>query len=75
MYQVIGKPACGQCTQVKQMFDQYHVPYEYKVIGQDITREEVMASIPPSVRELPVIMQDAEFIGGLREAQQIVGGA
>lgn len=75
MYQVIGKPSCPQCVQVKSMFDQSHVPYEYKVIGQDITREEVMSSIPANVRELPVIMEGTMFIGGLREAQSIVAGA
>lgn len=75
MYTVIGKPNCPQCDQVKNMFNAKHVDYNYQEIGKDITLEQAKELIPATVRSVPILMEGTQFIGGVREAQQIVGGA
>lgn len=75
MYTVIGKPNCPQCDMVKSLFTAKHVDYKYQEIGKDITLEEAKGLIPATVRSVPILMNDGKFVGGVREAQQLAGGA
>ena len=74
-YTVIGKPNCPQCDQVKNIFNAKQVDYNYQEIGKDITLETVKTMIPSSVRSVPIVFQGSDFVGGIREAQMIAGGA
>lgn len=75
MYTVIGKSNCPQCNTLKSLFASKHVAYTYQEIGKDISLAEVKGLIPKTVRSVPILLDDGEFIGGVREAQQIISGA
>ena len=48
------KPQCPVCEQAKQLLKEYNQPYTEHVIGQDITREQVIEKFP-WVKVAPII--------------------
>lgn len=56
-------PPCAFCTRAKTLLKVHNLPFTEVVIGQDITREEVMAKFP-TIKTLPIIVINDELIGG-----------
>lgn len=51
---VYGKPDCSQCVELVQKLKADAIPYEYKTLGEDFTREDLVEIKPPQVRTFPV---------------------
>lgn len=54
-YIVYGKENCSRCVEVKNMFDNKNVPYEYIT---EFDRAEIMAKIPSDVRMMPLVFDE-----------------
>lgn len=69
MYTVYTKDNCTYCDQAKALLASKGVPYDVKKLGEDITRDELLALIP-SARTMPQILKDGQLIGGFTELRQ-----
>ena len=46
MVEIWGKPHCPYCEQAKAICDQKQIPFTYKQLDTDFTREEVFEEFP-----------------------------
>jgi len=58
-----GKPQCPHCESAKRMLDSRDIAYEYKQLGVDFEREDVLAEFPEA-RTFPQIVINGLKIGG-----------
>ena len=61
MIEIWSKPSCPYCVKAKNLCEQQG--YEYKMLDEDFTREELF-EIFPTARTFPQIKIDGESIGG-----------
>ena len=66
MFTVYTKDNCPFCDQAKSLLAQKGLPFQALKLGQDITREELLAKIP-TARTMPQILKDGLPIGGFSE--------
>lgn len=69
---IYGKPeGCQQCDAARMLCDMKQKPYEYRLIGQDATPDELtlLAGVP--IRSAPAIFKTVEFDG--IETMQYIG--
>lgn len=64
--EIYTKDNCSYCEQAKVLLDINELSYKQHKIGENITREEVMAKFP-NVRTVPLIVIDEKYIGGYNE--------
>lgn len=60
---IYGKPQCPFCEKAKNLCDQRGFKYEYKSLGTDYTKEELLENFP-GARTVPQITINGEKIGG-----------
>ena len=60
-YTLYTKPQCSNCEAAKQLLQTFDQEYTEKVIGQDITREEVIEQFP-GIQFAPIILIDGAQI-------------
>lgn len=74
---VYGKPGCSFCVKAKNLCESRGVPYSYKTVGSDITKEQLQEHIGGPVKTVPQIflMESgfAEYIGGYEELKRRLG--
>ena len=58
-----GKPQCPHCESAKRMLDSRQIAYEYKQLGVDFEREDVLQEFPEA-RTFPQIVINGQKIGG-----------
>jgi glutaredoxin 3 len=58
-----GKPQCSHCESAKRLLDSRELAYEYRQLGVDFEREEVIAEFPEA-RTFPQIVINGNKIGG-----------
>lgn len=63
MIEIYGKDNCPFCDKAKALCERIGEEYEYKLLGFDFTREELMEQFP-TARTFPQIRIDGEAIGG-----------
>lgn len=63
MITIWGKPACSHCEAAKRMLDAREIQYEYKQLGVDFEREQVLEEFPEA-RTFPQIVVNGVKIGG-----------
>ena len=63
MIYIWGKPACPSCTKAKMFCEQRGFAFEYKELGKDFEREQVLAEFPEA-RTFPQIVVNGTKIGG-----------
>ena len=71
MIEIYGKPQCPSCVKAKQLCEMRQLSFEYKQLGTDFDREEIMEMFP-GARTFPQIIVDGEKIGGFTEFKAIV---
>lgn len=69
MYIVYTKDNCTFCEQAKSLLEQKGLPYQTKKLGQDISRDELLAKIP-TARTMPQILKDDRLVGGFVELRK-----
>ena len=63
MIMIWGKPQCPFCDKAKRLLDSREIAYEYKQLGVDFEREDVLAEFPEA-RTFPQIVINGLKIGG-----------
>ena len=62
MIEIYGKDNCPYCDKAKALCERIGEEYEYKLLGFDFTREEMMETFP-TARTFPQIIVDGNKIG------------
>src|SRR6185312_13205099 len=60
---LITKPNCKHCYQAKKLLQKVGATWEERLIGDHVTREEVLAAYP-QMRTVPIVVVDGELLGG-----------
>jgi glutaredoxin len=63
MIYIWGKPACPSCTKAKIFCEQNNFQFEYRELGKDFQREDVLAEFPEA-RTFPQIVVNGLKVGG-----------
>ena len=66
---VWSKPTCVYCDMAKRLLDQKGLEYTAVMLGEEFTREDVVAKFP-NARTFPIIEIDNEYIGGYNELKE-----
>tara|TARA_B100002019_G_C21065265_1_gene496168 strand:- start:166 stop:399 length:234 start_codon:yes stop_codon:yes gene_type:complete len=69
MIVIYGKTQCPYCDMAKQLCEQKGFEYEYKQLGTDFDRDEMLSTFP-GARTFPQIIIDGEKIGGYDALQR-----
>lgn len=65
--EIYSTPSCGQCVTAKQLLTSRDIPYTEYTIGKDASKDEVEARVGSSIRSVPQIFMNDEYVGGLNE--------
>jgi glutaredoxin 3 len=60
---VYSKPNCPYCVKAKHLLEMRKIPYVERVVGEDVTREELLEAAP-NARTVPQIIINQKSIGG-----------
>lgn len=71
MFTLYTKDNCTYCDQAKNLLRSMSLPFETVKLGEDITREELLARIP-TARTMPQVMKDGQLVGGYSELKQML---
>ena len=63
MIEIFSKPACPYCVKARSLCEQQGYKFEYKMLDEDFTREELFEQFP-TARTFPQIRIDGHAIGG-----------
>jgi len=69
MILIYGKTQCPYCDAAKALCEQKGLEYEYKQLGEDFDKEEMMETFP-GARTFPQIIVFGEKIGGFTELKE-----
>lgn len=68
---IYGKPGCNFCEQAKILCNEQSVDFDYKIVGVDITKEDLQEQVGRPIRTVPqIFLMDqgfAEYVGGFNE--------
>lgn len=65
--EIYSTPACGQCVQAKGLLKSKDIPFVEYTVGKDIDKASLEERIGTSIRSVPQIFMDNEYVGGLNE--------
>ena len=63
MILIYGKPMCPFCDKAKALCEQRGFDYEYKTLGTDYSKEELLENFP-GARTVPQIVVNGLKVGG-----------
>ena len=66
MIYIWGKPACPSCTKAKALCEQRGYQFEYRELGKDFERDDVLAEFPEA-RTFPQIVVSGQKVGGYEQ--------
>lgn len=69
MFNVYTKENCPQCDEAKRLLAQAGQQFTTFKLGEDISRDELLALIP-TARTMPQIMLGEQVIGGVQELKK-----
>jgi len=67
---IYGKTQCPYCDMAKNLCEQKGLDYEYKQLGTDFDRDEMLSTFP-GARTFPQIILDGQKIGGYTELKEL----
>lgn len=66
MFIIYGKQDCPQCDLAKNLCKQKNVDFEYKQLDTDYSIDELIELSPQPVRSVPVIFEDSNYLGAVK---------
>ena len=69
MIEIYGKFFCSYCDQAKALCEARGVPYTYKELDKDFTKEQLL-EIFPNAKTFPQVKIDNTNIGGFAELKE-----
>jgi len=67
---IYGKTQCPYCDMAKNLCEQKGLDFEYKQLGTDFDRDEMLSTFP-GARTFPQIILDGQKIGGYTELKEL----
>ena len=67
---IYGKTQCPYCDMAKALCEQKGLDFEYKQLGTDFDRDEMLSTFP-GARTFPQIILDGQKIGGYTELKEL----
>ena len=64
-------PGCSYCTKVKEIMARANLEYEHILVGNDISREQLIKE-HPLAKGFPYVIIDGEGIGGLHQTAKFL---
>ncbi len=68
---IYGKQGCTNCDKTRMLCQIQSLPFQYLIVGQDISEQELHAQVGQTVRSLPQIFVRTEagttYVGGYDE--------
>lgn len=71
MILIYGKPGCPFCEKAKTLCEIRGLAYEYKSMGTDFTREELLETFPMA-KTVPQIVVNGVKIGGYEDLTKYI---
>jgi glutaredoxin len=68
---VYTKPGCPSCDSVKSYLRGRNITFDEMVVGQDITREELLERMP-GIQTVPQVIIDGHVVGGYESTRQFL---
>ena len=66
MNEIYSRPNCPYCDMAKDVFKKLSVPFEERVVGSDISRDDFLEKFP-GCRTVPQIVVGGSHVGGYTE--------
>tara|TARA_B110000503_G_C7111074_1_gene398144 strand:+ start:651 stop:902 length:252 start_codon:yes stop_codon:yes gene_type:complete len=66
MIEIYGKPSCPYCDKAKALCELRGIRFNYKSMGTDYTREDLLETFP-TARTVPQIIVNGNKIGGYEQ--------
>lgn len=67
-----SKSNCSFCDKAKALLRSKNVVFEERKIGEQWTKEDLLAEVP-TARTVPQIIADGKLIGGYTELVKVIG--
>ena len=68
---IYGRPNCPNCDLAKRLCDRKGVAYDYKVVGEDVTKEQLEEMVGAPVASVPQIFITndgfTEYVGNFQQ--------
>jgi glutaredoxin len=61
---IIGTKICPFCVTAKNFATERNIPYDYKILNEDINMEEAIKLVGQTFRSVPQIIVDGKHVGG-----------
>lgn len=69
--EIYGRPGCAFCDLAKELCERTGVAYDYKIVGESVSREQLEEMVGSPVRSVPQIFVTtngfSEYVGGFNE--------
>lgn len=72
MIVVYSTPNCVNCNALKKNYKAHQIDFEEKIIGVDISKEDLETLTGVALRSAPVIMNEDTYVGGIAEGLQLM---
>ena len=69
--ELITRTGCMHCNSTKQILNNHNIEYTERVIGEDISRDEVKA-LYPDVTKVPIILVNSTRVEGPAELRLLL---
>ena len=66
------KKSCPYCVQAKELLTNKGIQFEERVIGEGLTREQLLESVP-TAKTVPQIFLGEEYVGGYTDLKAKIG--
>lgn len=70
---IYSTTVCGYCQMAKTLMTKHKIEFEEFIVGQDITKEELVETLGKDVRSVPQILVDNNYVGGYTELSKFLG--
>jgi glutaredoxin len=64
---VYGKESCRFCKNTLQALKTFNIPFEYKTLDKDYSKEDFLEVVPNGHNTFPAIFEGENFLGGFSE--------
>lgn len=71
MIELYSKPGCGVCVKAKSLLNVNGLTFKEYVIGEDVTREQVLERFPGKTN-LPIITIDGAPLGDIKDLENLI---
>lgn len=69
--EIFGIDNCPFCTMAIQICEENYLNYNYKTVGKDLTKSELL-EIFPTAKTVPIVVIDGQWIGGYQQLKEFI---